>query len=68
MYRKMAETGGIAYETEMNMKMDGSGPLAGLMAKMGGGSATTTTTDVSAAPLADDLFAPPATMKLKERK
>jgi hypothetical protein len=68
MYRKMADTGGIAYETEMNMKMDGSGPLAGLMAKMGGGSATTTTTDVSAAPLADDLFAPPANMKLKERK
>lgn len=68
MYRKMAETGGIAYETEMNMKMDGSGPLAGLMAKMGGGTATTTTTEVSAAPLADDLFAPPASMKLKERK
>lgn len=67
-YRKMADTGGIAYETEMNMKMDGSGPLAGLMAKMGGGTATTTTTEVSAAPLADDLFAPPASMKLKERK
>lgn len=68
LYRKMADAGGIAYEMEMNMKMDGSGPLAGLMAKMGGGSTTTTTTDVSAAPLADDLFAVPAGTKLKERK
>jgi hypothetical protein len=67
-YRKMADTGGIAYETEMTMKMDGSGPLAGIMAKMGGGSTTTTTTDVSAAALADDLFAVPADYKLRERK
>jgi hypothetical protein len=67
-YRQMAETGGIAYETEMTMKMDGSGPLAGLMAKMGGGSTTTTTTDVSAGTLADDLFAVPADYKLRERK
>lgn len=68
LYRKMADTGGIAYETEMTMKMDGSGPLAGLMAKMGGGTATTSTTEVSTGALADDLFAPPANMKLKERK
>jgi hypothetical protein len=68
LYRKMADAGGIAYEMEMNMKMEGSGPLAGLMAKMGGGSTTTTTTDVSTAPLADDLFAVPAGTKLKERK
>lgn len=68
MYRKMADAGGIAYETEMTMKMDGSGPLAGLMAKMGGGSTSTTTTDVSTAALTDDLFTVPAGMKLKERK
>ncbi|MGE0813190.1 MAG: hypothetical protein AB7O28_20545 [Vicinamibacterales bacterium] len=68
LYRKMAAVGGIAYETEMTMKMEGSGPLAGLMAKMGGGTSTTTTTDVSAGALADDLFAPPAGYKLKERK
>ena len=68
LYRKMAAVGGIAYEMEMNMKMEGSGPLAGLMAKMGGGSTTTTTTDVSAGPLADDLFAPPSGYKLRERQ
>ena len=48
MYRKMAEIGGIAYETETSVKLDGSGPMAGLMAKMGGVTTTTTVTDVNA--------------------
>ncbi|MGD9904440.1 MAG: hypothetical protein AB7U83_13325 [Vicinamibacterales bacterium] len=68
LYRKMAAVGGIPYQMEMTMKSEGSGPLAGLMAKMGGGSMTTTTTDVTAGPLADDLFAPPAGYRLRERK
>jgi hypothetical protein len=68
MYRKMAEIGGIAYETETSIKLDGSGPMAGLMAKMGGVSMTTTVTDVTAGALADELFAVPAGYKLKERK
>lgn len=68
MYRKMADLGGIAYETETNIKMEGSGPMAGLMAKMGGMSSTTSVTEVSAAALADSLFAVPAGYKLKERK
>jgi hypothetical protein len=68
MYRKMADLGGIAYETETSIKLEGSGPMAGLMAKMGGMTASTTVTDVTAGPLADDLFAVPAGYKLKERK
>jgi hypothetical protein len=68
LYRKMAAVGGIAYEIEMTIKSEGSGPLAALMAKMGGGSMTTTTTDVVAGPLDDALFAPPAGYKLRERK
>lgn len=68
MHRKLAEIGGIAYETEMTIKMDGSGPMAGLMAKMGGVQSTVTVTDVAAGPLADDLFAVPAGYQLKERK
>jgi hypothetical protein len=68
MYRKMAEIGGIAYETETTIKLDGSGPMAGLMAKMGGMSATTTVTEVNAGTLADDLFAVPAGYKVKERR
>ena len=68
MYRQMAALGGIAYETETNIKLEGSGPLAGMMAKMGGMSMTTTVTEVSTGALADDLFAVPAGYKLKERK
>ena len=68
MYRKMAEIGGIAYESEINIKLEGSGPMAGLMAKMGGMQSTSTVTEVSAGPLADEVFAVPAGYALKERK
>lgn len=68
MYRQLAATGGIPYEQEMNIKMGGEGPMAGLMAKMGNISMTTTVTSVDAAPVAADLFAPPPGYKLKEQK
>lgn len=68
MYKELAETGGVPYETEMQIKMEGDGPMAGLMAKMGGMSATSTVQSVDTAPLADDLFAPPAGYKLNARK
>jgi len=68
MYRQMAEIGGIAYETATSIKLDGNGPMAGLMAKMGGVTMNTSVTDVNAGALADDLFAVPAGYKLKERK
>ncbi len=68
MYRKMADIGGIAYETETSIKMEGSGPMAGLLAKMGGMTATTTVTEVSAGALDDTMFAVPAGYSLKERK
>jgi hypothetical protein len=68
MYRQLAATGGIPYEQEMNMKMSGEGPMAGLMAKMGNVTMTTTVTSVEAGPVAADLFAPPAGYKIKEEK
>jgi hypothetical protein len=68
MYRQMADTGGVPYETEMNIKMGGENPMAGLMAKMGGLSMTQTVTDVQTTALGDDLFAPPAGYKLNTRK
>lgn len=68
MYRQLAETGGIPYEQEMQIKMEGEGPMAGLMAKMGGVSMTNTVVSVETSPLADDLFAPPAGYKLTNRK
>ena len=68
MYRQLAATGGIPYEQEMNMKMSGDGPMAGMLAKMGNMTMTTTVTSVEAGPVAADLFAPPAGYTLKEEK
>ena len=68
MYRQLAATGGLPYEQEMNIKMGGEGPMAGLMAKMGNISMTTTVTSVDAAAVPAEVFAPPAGYKLKEQK
>ncbi len=68
MYRQLAETGGLPYETEMQIKMSGEGPMAGLLGRMGNISSTTTVESVETGPLSDDLFAPPAGYKLNTRK
>jgi hypothetical protein len=68
MYRQLAATGGIPFEQEMQMKMSGEGPMASMFSKMGNVTMTTTVTSIEAAPLAADLFAPPAGYKLKEQK
>jgi hypothetical protein len=73
MYRQFAEIGGIAYESDIQMKMGlegggGGGLMAGMLAKMGNMSMQTKVEDVQTGPLADDLFAPPAGYKLNNRK
>ncbi len=68
MYKQLADTGGIAYETEMNIKMGGDGPMASMMAKIGGMSVTTVVQSVETTALAADLFAPPAGYQIKEQK
>jgi hypothetical protein len=72
MYRQMAETGGIPYQTEMSMKMGmaggGSNPLSGMFAKLGNITMTSTVETVETTALADDLFAPPAGYKLNVKK
>jgi hypothetical protein len=69
MYKQLAEAGGIAYESEMQIKMGGAGgPMAGLFAKLGNMSMATKVDAVETGPLADDLFAPPAGMKLNTKK
>ncbi|HQZ37784.1 MAG TPA: hypothetical protein PLH72_02000 [Vicinamibacterales bacterium] len=68
MYKQLAETGGVPYETEMQIKMDGEGPMAAMMAKMGGMTMTSTVQSVETGPLSDDLFVPPAGYKLNARK
>ena len=68
MYKQMTAAGGIPYEQEMSFKMTGDGPMAGMLAKMGGMTMTTTVTSVETTPLAADLFAVPAGYKIKEQK
>jgi hypothetical protein len=72
MYRQFAEIGGIAYESDIQIKMGmdsaAGGPMAGMIAKMGNLSVQTKIEDVQTGPLADDLFAPPPGTKLNQRK
>ena len=69
MYRQFAEIGGIAYESNIEVKMSGAGgPLGGMLSRFGNVSTQTRVEDVQTAPLADDLFAPPPGVKLNTRK
>ena len=68
MYKQMAEIGGIPFETQVQIKMSGSGPMAGILSKIGNMTMTSTVDSVEVAPLADDLFAPPAGYKLNQKK
>jgi hypothetical protein len=75
MYRQFAEIGGIAYESDIQIKMgmgDASGGpgglMAGMLAKMGNVSTQTKVEDVQTGTVADDMFAPPAGYKLNTRK
>lgn len=64
MTRKMAEAG-LPYWSSLKMSFQGEGPMAAMMAKMGAMTVDSTVTEVSTAPLADDLFQVPAGVKVK---
>lgn len=68
MYNQVAAIGGLPYETDMQIKMSGSGPMAGLLARMGNITMTSTVDSVETTALGDDLFAPPAGYKLSPKK
>lgn len=68
MYEQFASIGGVPYEIEMNIKMGGEGPMAGLLSRMGNISTTSTVQSIETAPLDDALFAPPAGYKLSQKK
>jgi hypothetical protein len=68
MYNQIAATGGIPYQTEIQIKLGGGGPMGGLMARMGNVTMTTTIVSVEVGPVTDDMFAPPAGYKLNARK
>jgi hypothetical protein len=67
MYAEFAKLGGLPYESNTTIKLQGEGPMAGLMAKMGNVTMTSSVESVDAAPLADSLFQPPADYALKEK-
>lgn len=68
MYEQIAETGGIAYETDIQIKLSGTGPMAAVMERMGGANITTSVNTVETDPLGDDLFLPPADYKLNTER
>src|SRR4030095_6329190 len=64
MYEQFAKLDGLPYASEMNIKVSGEGPMAGMMAKMGNMTTTTTTQSVETTAIGADMFAPPAGYKL----
>ena len=68
MYKRIAETGGIPYETDIQVKLGGDGPMAGLMGRLGGVSMSSVVDTIETGPLPADLFAPPAGYKLNAKK
>jgi hypothetical protein len=67
MYTEFAKIGGLPVETNMDMKVTGSGPMAAMMSKMGSVKTTTVIDAVDTAALDDALFQPPADYTLKQR-
>lgn len=67
MYRAIADLNGIPYEQVIDISMQGSGPMAAMMSRMGNASMAVTATAVSTDALSDDLFAIPAGFKVKNR-
>jgi hypothetical protein len=68
MYGQIAEAGGIAYETDTQITMSGSGPMAAILARMGGARFSTVVDSVETGALSDDLFVPPADYKLNPKQ
>jgi hypothetical protein len=68
MYKQFAEIGGLAYESNVQIKMGGGGLMGGLLAKAGNMNTQSVVEDVQTGSLSDDLFAPPAGSKLNNRK
>ncbi len=69
LYKSMAETGGIPYEMTMSMKIEGAGPMAGMMNKMIGNSAFgQTVTAVATGAVSADKFDLPAGYKVTAAK
>lgn len=67
-YEQFASTGGLPYESDMEMKASGDGPMAGLMARALNLSMTNTIESTDTATIPAEMFAPPAGYKLNVKK
>ena len=59
MVKAMGSIDGLAYLTEMDMTVEGTGQIADMMKQMGPMKVTTKTTSVDQGPISDDLFKVP---------
>ena len=66
MYRKMAELG-VPLSMDVTIKMQGEGPMAAIMGKMGNGTMSNEAISISAQPIADATFEIPAGYKVNKR-
>jgi hypothetical protein len=66
LYKAMGEAG-IPLSTDVNIKFEGSGPMAAIMGKMGGGAMQGETTKIETGALADDIFQAPAGYTVKTK-
>ncbi len=66
LYRAIVAAG-VPYGQELAMKFDGTGPMVGMMNKMGGMTTAVTVTSVSVDPIGDEKFAVPAGYAVKSR-
>lgn len=66
LYREMAAVG-VPLAQEMNIKFEGSGPMGGMMSKVGGSTMTTEVVSISTDPIPDSMFEIPAGYKINKR-
>ena len=58
----------IPYETGVQIKMGGGGPMAGVLAKLGNMTMTTVVDSIETGSPSNDLFAPAAGYKIAPKK
>ena len=68
MYKQISDIGGIAYGSDMQVKVSGEGMMGALMGKLGNMAYSSVVTSVETSPLSDALFAPSADYKLNPKK
>jgi hypothetical protein len=66
MYRKMAELG-VPLAMDIVTKMEGEGPMAGIMGRMGNGSMSSEAISISTDAIADAMFEIPAGYKINKK-